>query len=876
MNVRIQRTSSLLLVMSLVMTTFIFPSTASAGMAFQDISQNYPYSEAVASLKLSGVIKGYDNGNFLPDNTINRAEFMKILMGSLMASPKGHDCFHDVKSEWYAPYVCAAKEQGIIQGYPDDTFRPGLNISVVEASKVLVRAYELKVDMGAGTGTSSPKGEPWYKPYVVTLQNKNAIPVSIDYPEKKISRGEMAEMTWRVKAQVSDKSSKTFASLTSDLPQISSCVELKDKLALQSYRQERVTPYMMKSMLGAPPEANVDTAIPPTAAPTPVSAQDSTTPTSGAADDFSSTNTQVAGVDEADIVKNDGQYIYLIKGRSIRIVKATPANDMKELSQITVNETSFTPSEMFVTGNTLVVVGNSYSQTSQTVVFIYDITDRSNVKQLRRLEFEGNYVSSRRIGQYAYFVMNAYPRYELLGTGTGGTSADSLVPLFTDSKVGKAVPVVGCSTIRAFPRYDQPNFLIVAGVSLGDAANASVSRQAYLGSGSTVYSSLESLYVSTQKYEYNDMQAYDIWAPPITKTSSVFYRFGLNNGAVDLKSHGEVPGTLLNQFSMDENGDAFRVATSQGNFWNPNSQPTNQLYILDRNNLQTILGKVENIGQGEKIKAVRFMGKRAYVVTFKNTDPFFVIDVENASAPKILGELKIPGYSDYLHPYDENHIIGFGKDAVDASQFQDLDNGFLPGRENFAWYQGMKLAMFDVTDPVNPKEMFKEVIGDRGTQSDLLYNHKALLFSKEKGLMAFPIQVAEIKNKETAKIDPSTYGEITFRGAYVYSVDLTKGFVLKGKVTHVDSSDFSTPADTGTGSGGAGGATPMTKIWNPDGGPYFNNYNALIQRLAYIGNSLYSVSMKKVSANSLTDMSEQGSVTLAKEPEGDGGPIIMY
>ncbi len=230
MNVRTKRASSILLSLSLTMTTFIFPSTVFASTSFQDIAQDYPYNEAVANLKLSGVVKGYDNGNFLPDTTINRAEFMKILMGSLVASPKGHDCFHDVKSEWFAPYVCAAKEKGIIQGYPDDTFRPGLNISVVEASKVLVRAYGLK-----DSSAVQLKNDPWYKPFVVTLQNKQAIPVSIDYPEKKITRGEMAEMTWRVKDNITGKSSKTFATLTSDLPQISSCMELKDKISLQSY-----------------------------------------------------------------------------------------------------------------------------------------------------------------------------------------------------------------------------------------------------------------------------------------------------------------------------------------------------------------------------------------------------------------------------------------------------------------------------------------------------------------------------------------------------------------------------------------------------------------------------------------------------------------
>lgn len=861
--------TSLLVLMSAVTASADYNTTTK----YQDVEDNYPYYDAIKNLQSSGVIHGYEDGNFLPDNTINRAEFVKVVIASLTKDPKGNNCFKDVKTEWFAPYVCEAKSRGIIQGYANGTFQPDLNISIVEASKILALANGLK-----DSKTKPDMNDPWYKRYVEALELKNAIPVSIDYPEKKITRGEVVEMAWRITSSVTTKSSKTYASLTSDLSSIESCSALKDKVSMQSYRLYRPMGLMMKStMVGASPEEAVISPAPTVDSANTGASEKSTGDKGGAlTEDFSTTNVQVQGVDEADIIKNDGQYIYMIKGRSIRIVKASPANDMKELSRTAVDETSYTPNEMFVTGNTLVVVGNAYAKMSETVVYMYDITDRSNPKQLRRLSFEGSYVSSRRIGQYAYFVMNAYPRYELLqNEGTTPIATDAVVPRFTDSKNGKTVPVTGCTSIRVFPRYDEPNFLIVAGVALNDAANSSVSKQVYLGSGSTVYSSSEGLYVATQKYEYNDNQIYNIWAPPITKTSTVFHRFALNNGQVEFKTNGTVPGTLLNQFSMDESGNAFRVATSQGDFWNPNSQPTNQLYVLDKNNLSTVLGKVEDIGKGEKIKAVRFMGKRAYVVTFKNTDPFFVIDVENPSAPKILGELKIPGYSDYLHPYDENHIIGFGKEAVDASQFKDLNDGFLPGRENFAWYQGMKIAMFDVTDPVNPKEMFKETIGDRGTSSELLYNHKALLFSKEKGLMAFPIEVSEIKDKTNAKVDPSTYGETVFRGAYVYGVDLVKGFTLKGKITHVDASDFATPDASGSGSGGVGVPMPMMKIWSPSG-PYFNNYEAIINRLAYIGNTLYSISMKKISANSLSDLSEQGSVTLAKEPNDGNDRVIMY
>lgn len=846
----------------------IVPAEEEDKTVFEDVVTMHPNLSAITYLKEQGVVKGYDNGTFLPDTTINRAEFMKIVIAATVKDPKGSNCFKDVKNEWFAKYICEAKTRGLVSGYPDGTFQPGLNINLVEASKIIANGFGLKLK----EANTIPNGKIWYAPSVTAMETEKAIPVSIDYPEKKITRGEMSEMAWRIRADIEDRPTKTFDSLTSPLPTVASCPELKEKFALQGYRQNRYLPMLMRTNVGSFAEDSVESADAPVAAPVAAPAPASEKSEAGPDNDpklesdYSSTNVQVTGVDEADIVKNDANYIYLIKGSSIRIVKAVPVGEMKEVARVTVAAKSFYPTEMYVTDNRLVVVGNSYDNGSKTGVHIFDITDRANVKPFRDFTFDGDYVSSRRIGNFAYFVMNNHPNYyEIMKSDTGASAdASALVPMFLDSKAkdGKSMPIVPCGSIRIFPRYEEPNILVVAGVPLNDG-EASTVRQAFLGSGSTIYSSLDSLYVSTVKRQYNDRVTYDIWMPPAAYESSVFYRFALKDGKVDYKTMGEVPGTLLNQFSMDESGEAFRVATTKGDFWNPDTPATNQLMILDKNNLSTLLGKVEDIGKGEKIKSVRFMGKRAYIVTFKNTDPFFVLDVADPRAPKILGELKLPGYSDYLHPYDENHIIGFGKDAVDASDFANLDDGFMPGRENFAWYQGMKLAMFDVTDATAPKEMFHEVIGDRGTQSELLYNHKALLFSKAKGLIAFPIEIAEIKDKAKAKIDPGTYGEVNFRGAVVYNVDLEKGFTLKGKVTHVDEGDFGSPY--------SGGFVPEPASDSLPPKPYFQNYDALIKRMLYIGNSLYSISMKKVEANSLMDMSKQGGVGLAKEPEQVSG-----
>jgi uncharacterized secreted protein with C-terminal beta-propeller domain len=223
---------------------------------------------------------------------------------------------------------------------------------------------------------------------------------------------------------------------------------------------------------------------------------------------------------------------------------------------------------------------------------------------------------------------------------------------------------------------------------------------------------------------------------------------------------------------------------------------------------------------GERIYSVRFMGSRAYVVTFRTVDPLFVIDLKDPKKPKVLGQLKIPGYSDYLHPYDENHIIGFGKDAVAVG-----DN---------AYYLGMKIAVFDVSNVSNPVQMFSEKIGDRGTDSELLRNHKALMFSKEKGILSFPVTVMTVKNKSgnTGSYGMPEYGTFEFQGAYVYSINLKDGLKLKGHITHISDQEYKLSGD------------------------YWYNSNKNIQRILYIDDVLYTVSGYGIKANNLNSLKE--------------------
>ncbi len=557
--------------------------------------------------------------------------------------------------------------------------------------------------------------------------------------------------------------------------------------------------------------------------------------------DYSGTNVQIAGVDEADVVKTDGNFIYHVNKQNIKIIRAYPVKDLSVAATISFNDAGFTPRDLYVDVNRLVVIGDSYTApvyrmeeirrpyiyppTQQLArVLVYDITDRTQPKKIREVELEGNYLSSRKVGNQLYLVANRWIYYPWAETGKDL----DLRPGYRDSAAGNKRLAVDYSAIRYFPDYIEPNYLLVAGINLEKNEPAVIST--YLGAGENIFCSEKNLYVAVSQWQdvprvMPEGKAImpDMVVPREVKT--IVYRLALNNGRPEYNGKGEVPGTILNQFSMDEHNGYFRIATTTGGIGRSGEDISrNNLYVLDGK--MSIIGRLEGIAPGEQIYSTRFMGNRVYMVTFRNVDPLFVIDAKDPKKPVILGALKIPGYSDYLHPYDDNHIIGFGKDTVEVK--------FGDGSQSF--YTGMKIAMFDITDVTRPKEMFKEIIGGRGTESELLRNHKALLFSRSHNLLAFPVTVMKA-GKESANGIPGT-GEFEFQGAYVYRVDLKKGFQLQARITHLTDED-------------------LLKAGN-----YWYNSDRNVERILYINNGLYTLSRERIRVHDLLTFEEIGSLWL--------------
>ncbi len=570
-----------------------------------------------------------------------------------------------------------------------------------------------------------------------------------------------------------------------------------------------------------------------------------------AAADYSGTNVQVAGVDEADIVKTDGSYIYQVDGNRVVITDACPPGDMKVVNTLEFTENSFSPQEMYVDGRYLVVIGHTQkyreipapiplAESSAKVAapaimpplcrfdtvkaVVYDIRDKANINQVRELELGGRYVSSRKVGASFYLLANKniyyYPLREMEG--------QELKPFFYDSATSSELGAIDYSSIKCFPGFIEPNYLVVAGINL-DRPEEAADVQAFLGSGENIYASPENLYVAVTGYRYNTAgNGTNLVPRPVNEKVTRIYKFALNDGRLKYLACGEVPGTILNQFSMDEHEEYFRIATTSGDIWRTDEYTSkNHVYVLDQ--ALNMAGRLEDIAPGEKIYSARFMGDRGYLVTFKTADPFFVIDLKDPRHPEILGALKIPGYSDYLHPYDENHVIGFGKDTIEVGQKDRAGNE----TGSMAFYTGMKMALFDVTDVSNPVEMSREIIGDRGTDSELLHNHKALLFSRDKHLLAFPVKVMELNDGSVVpKRRFPAYGEFTFQGAYIYSVDLDHGFGFKGGITHLSEAD------------------------RLKAGNYWYESDKNVKRILYINDTLYTISGKYIKANNLNTLEE--------------------
>lgn len=449
---------------------------------------------------------------------------------------------------------------------------------------------------------------------------------------------------------------------------------------------------------------------------------------SGASPDYSDTNLQVIGVQEADIIKTDGKYIY-VYGQNILYIVEANNGVLKLISSIKVPDTNplnkyfvddfdstyayyGNTREMYLSENYLVIINIG----SAVEAHVFDITNPSAPSLVNKYTQEGNYLSSRMIGEDLYLVTQKYVSTGEIDKNTPST----FVPRCgIDDKFDTVAPEdIYINT--EFENNYVSNYIVVGGIHLSKDIEE-ISNIAIFGCGNNIYSSIENMYIAA---------GYSTTQNQITSNSTKIYRISIKDGKVFMAAEGSVPGTVLNQFSMDEYEGTFRIVTTsyiystisfkEGSFANSRSSSVNALYTLDQD--LNIVGKLEDVAPGERVYSVRFDGATGYFVTFRQVDPLFTVDLSDPKNPMILSALKIPGFSEYMHSYADGLLFGLGRYADPQT-----------GRT-----KGLKLSMFDTKDATNVIEASSLVISEFN-YSPAEYNHKAILINSAKNIIGFPV-----------------------------------------------------------------------------------------------------------------------------------------
>ena len=617
-------------------------------------------------------------------------------------------------------------------------------------------------------------------------------------------------------------------------------------------------------------------------------------PSIASAEDYSTTNIQVQGVDEPDIIKNDGKYIYTITQGKVVIVEAYPAENMKILSELNISGAR----NLFINGDKLIVLLDSYSygyyaetsgiassayfpDTAKSSVYIYNIQDKNNPVLEDKFSIGGYYNDARMIDNYVYLISTEYVNY------------DNPRPM--PYEVNGISKEISASEIGYFDYNDYGyTFTNIASINLD---NNKFNNKVFLtGSSNVIYVSQNNIYLTYTKYidssfyleevmekviapllpskernevndiiSDNDKEPYEKWYEvsqivqdySISLTGkeksdfdnalleamndfnkekqkelqkTIIHKIEIDDGEINYITAGEVPGMLLNQFSLDEYKENLRVTTTtqgSGFFGVSNVESLNHLYVLD-DELE-IIGSIENLAEGERIYSTRFIEDRAYMVTFRQIDPLYVIDLSNPKNPEVLGFLKVTGYSSYLHPYDENHIIGVGQEATEEGRVQ-----------------GVKIAIFDVSDVSNPIEKVKYEVKEQWSHSDALYDHKAFLFDKDKELLVLPMSY----QTEKPGINQYGYKEYEYwQGAFVFKINLNE-ITLEKKITHFEEQDET---------------------------EYYRwNWIYNVQRSLFMDNVLYTISQGLIKANDLSNnINDINQLELPINKDYNDYPIIF-
>ncbi len=545
--------------------------------------------------------------------------------------------------------------------------------------------------------------------------------------------------------------------------------------------------------------------------------------TSGAqaegATEYSTTNNQVVGVEEADYVKNDSGHVFVLTPGALRVFDTWPVDETSEIARVALDAE---PRRLLLAGSELVVfsrvmasnagygsyeydynaeafgTGNPSSQGctygydcrfvsegGSTKIEVFDVSNPANPTLLRGYALSGAYVASRRIDRVVHLVVHngggesallldeiraelGEGKPELVLEREAALRAkmndtideipdDELLPRAEDDEQRKGT----CEDALAAAGADGSSIVSLVSFDLDDLAE--LERTLIAAAPGYVYASADALYLATDGVSADGSWAY--YRAPADRDISAIHKFALDGASTTYQGSALIRGHVLNQFAMDEHEGVLRVASTSG--WVPDEDVRSTLTTLHEvDGRLRRYGELTGLAPTEDIRSVRFDGERGFVVTFKKTDPLFAFDLSDPAEPTVLGELKIPGFSTYMHPLDADHLLAVGFDADDHG--------------DFAYFDGIQIQMFDVSDMTQPTLLHKTVIGTRGSGSEALLNHLAFNYFAARQQLALPITVCEGG-------DDGVYGStMTFSGLMVFDVSIADGITERGRMPFAD------------------------------------------------------------------------------------------
>ena len=816
---------------------------------FGDVAPGSTHAAAIACMAWWEIAQGRTAGAYDPSTAVNRGQLASFLMrlirsagGSLPAAPP--DRFDDDGGIVHHFAINRLAAVGVVQGQTDTMFAPGAAVSRGQLASLLVRAYEHR------SGTALPDGDDAFDDddgsvHETSIDKAAAAGLTLGVaegafdPSGLVSRAQVATFLARTLELLVDDGvvtdTPTTLRLASDLDPFGACDELLGHL------KERALPLVGPTGLAGDALAGPIPAMGggrdddggegggPDGAPT-TTVPGSSGPQAGV--DHSGTNNQEDGVDEGDVVKTDGQRLFSVLDGDLQAVDLTGGTPRVAgaldvpgyASQLLLHEgrALVLSTDMLGPGGVGGGVGAADEPTesgwrSAATLTLVDVTDVDDLRPLSTLRVDGYGLATRLVEGVARVVLRSDPtlpfvsptvwdeadvqattatNLEVVATST----AEDWLPHWssTDETTGATDEglLLGCDDVRHPPEFSGLGVLSVLTVDMGGTLSPD-GATGVLAGGEVVYGSPSTLYVATTKWG-----AWQSGAESLSETTTEVHAFDIGDPATaTYEASGEVTGNLLNQFSLSEHEGVLRVATTTLPPWwsgDPTLVSESRVTTLQQDGGSLVeVGHVAGLGQGERIYAVRFIGDVGYVVTFRQVDPLYTIDLADPAAPRVAGELKLTGYSAYLHPAGEGLLLGVGVEASEEGM-----------------RLGTQVSLFDVADPADPTLLHRTSIDN--AYSEVEYDHHAFLFWPPTGLAMLPLQ--------QWSFDEATGATSSFDGAVGYDVDPATGIHEVGRVTHTTTDD---------------------------------DWAASIRRSMVVGDAVYTLSLRGIGANDLDDLDDR-------------------